>query len=393
MIIGNMTPRDFLRDYWQKKPLLIRQALADFRDPISPEELAGLACEQEVDSRLVFTRKQGWDLRSGPFEERDFVRLPEKDWTLLVQGVDQWFPKVRQLLALASFIPAWRVDDIMVSFAEAGGGVGPHFDYYDVFIVQGMGRRRWQLGQRCDGSTPLDTSSGMKILLDFEPTESFDLEPGDVLYIPPGVAHHGVSHDASLSYSIGFRAPSHAEMVVGFGDFLSDRLHQDQRYSDPDLRPATSPGEIPTAVGDYLRTSLLSLLDDPATLLQWFGSHMTQAAMPELICAPEQGADPDTLSTLLRDGVRLMRHPAARFAWTCQDDSLLCFAAGDCITLPHPSPALAALVEMLGNPHQALSLDDFVEDESCLRLISRLHDQGLLIDEDEDEGEEEGGDY
>ncbi len=187
----------FLSDYWQKKPFLFKQAFPSFTDPLSPEELAGLACEEEVESRLVRHKKGSWLLQNGPFSETEFTSLPETDWTLLVQAVDLWFTELQSLYSHFSFIPDWRFDDIMVSYATDQGGVGPHFDYYDVFIIQGMGNRRWQLGEHCNESTALQSSSELKILEHFSPHDEFLLETGDMLYIPPGHSHYGVSLGSS----------------------------------------------------------------------------------------------------------------------------------------------------------------------------------------------------
>src|SRR5688500_10960091 len=214
MNFGKLSIAQFLRDYWQKKPLLIRNGFPDFVDPISPEELAGLACEDDVEARLVFTRKNTWKLDTGPFSERHFTTLPSRNWTLLVQAVDQWVPEVKAMLEHVNFIPSWRVDDVMVSYATPNGGVGPHFDYYDVFLVQGQGSRLWKTGQRCTSLDISRTSSGLKLLADFHTEQEWLLETGDVLYVPPGVAHWGTSRDNSLCYSLGFRAPSVGEMVL-----------------------------------------------------------------------------------------------------------------------------------------------------------------------------------
>src|SRR5690606_1072476 len=185
-------------------------------DPLSPEELAGLACESFVESRLVSRSNDDWRMRNGPFRERDFLKLPERDWTLLVQAVDQWLPEVRKLLRHVDFLPSWRVDDVMISYATPGGGVGPHFDYYDVFLVQGLGSRVWKLGQWCTAADELRSESGLKLLRHFETRAEYTLHPGDVLYVPPGLAHWGTSIDNSLCYSLGFRAPSVAELLMDY---------------------------------------------------------------------------------------------------------------------------------------------------------------------------------
>ena len=202
-MLGDLSADAFLQRYWQQKPLLIRHALANYRSPISGDELAGLALESEVESRLVESQGGDWTLKHGPFTEEDFLGLPEEDWTLLVQGVDLWVPEVQALLSQFAFLPPWRLDDVMVSFACPGGSVGPHFDQYDVFLLQVEGQRRWQIGAACSSETPMRDDSPLRILKEFEAEEEWVLEPGDMLYLPPGVAHWGVAETECLTFSIG----------------------------------------------------------------------------------------------------------------------------------------------------------------------------------------------
>jgi 50S ribosomal protein L16 3-hydroxylase len=229
MHFANFSAESFLREYWQRKPLLIKGALPAFTDPLSPEELAGLACEDGVESRLVFTRGGKYRMTQSPFQESDFTSLPRKNWTLLVQAVDHYVPQVKALLQCVNFLPSWRVDDVMISYAAPGGGVGPHFDYYDVFLVQGQGRRTWRLGQRCNVDDTLLTASGLKLLREFHTSAEYSLEPGDVLYVPPGLAHWGIAENDSLCYSLGFRAPAVSDMLLDFTDQLADTLPPDHR--------------------------------------------------------------------------------------------------------------------------------------------------------------------
>ena len=194
-LLGGLTAREFLRDYWQRKPLLIRQAIPDFQNPLEPDELAGLSLEEEIESRLIIGQDRTWELRRGPLPEDTFAGLPERDWTLLVQSVDQFVPEVDEVLEPFRFLPSWRVDDVMISYAAPGGGVGPHYDHYDVFLLQGHGRRRWRIGQPCTADSPLIDGLELKILADFQQTDEWVLEPGDMLYLPPGIAHYGIAED------------------------------------------------------------------------------------------------------------------------------------------------------------------------------------------------------
>ena len=275
-ILGHLTPDQFLQEYWQKKPLLIRQAYPDYTPPISGDELAGLALEEEVESRIVL--EQGatpWELRNGPFSADDFAKLPDRHWTLLVQAVDHWVPELHALLADFSFLPSWRLDDIMVSYAVDGGNTGPHYDQYDVFLLQASGKRHWQVGPVYDSSAPRLDDTPLNILSEFDSLQEHLLEPGDMLYLPPGVGHHGVAVGDCLTISIGFRAPSHKEILVHFTDFLSDRLPEHLRYADTGLTPPQDNNEIDEASLDRLQSILGQHLQNRELLGQWFGEMMT----------------------------------------------------------------------------------------------------------------------
>jgi 50S ribosomal protein L16 3-hydroxylase len=279
-VLGHIDPEEFLRDYWQKKPLLIRNGIADFEPPIDGDELAGLALEAEVESRLVIG--SDWQLENGPFTEQRFHSLPPSHWTLLVQAVDLWVPEVAAILERFDFIPPWRLDDIMVSYAEDGGSVGPHFDYYDVFLLQGVGQRRWQIGQACDHQSPLLDSTDLKILSDFRATDEWLLNCGDILYIPPRIAHHGVAVGECTTFSLGFRAPAATEMLDDLATELLSRGPAPSYLTDPPLTPAMANNHIPAAYIGQIRSLLLELLDDDQMLAEWFAQYMTEPKYPML---------------------------------------------------------------------------------------------------------------
>ena len=280
-MLGDLSADAFLRRYWQQEPLLIRKALANYQSPISADELAGLALESEVESRLVEYQGRDWTLKHGPFTEEDFLSLPEKDWTLLVQGVDLWVPEVQALLSQFAFLPPWRLDDVMVSFACPGGSVGPHFDQYDVFLLQVEGQRRWQIGGRCSSETPMRDDSPLRILKEFEADEEWLLEPGDMLYLPPGVAHWGVAETECLTYSIGFRSPSIADML---GDLSVELMTQgyDAHYRDPALTPNMASLNIDQAFIDQAKRQLWQAINDDDLISDWFARFMTATKYPEL---------------------------------------------------------------------------------------------------------------
>ena len=287
--LGDVTPEQFLADYWQQRPLLVRGALADYASPIDGDELAGLALEHEVESRLVTVgdTAQPWRLRFGPFAAEDFAQLPNRDWTLLVQAVDLWCPELAGLYDRFDFLPRWRTDDIMVSYASPGGSVGPHFDQYDVFLVQVEGHRRWQVSTVCDASTPLLAGTELQIIEDFQPIDEWLLAPGDLLYLPPGVGHWGIAEEACMTFSIGFRSPSLSDMLADLAAELSAQGF-DRHYRDPAPMPALGENEIAPLFVQHAKRQLLDLLDNDALIADWFARFMTAPKYPDLLWASEE---------------------------------------------------------------------------------------------------------
>ena len=283
-VLGDLTPERFLADYWQRRPLLVRGSLLDYVPPLSADELAGLALDEDVESRLVTTgdADQPWQVRFGPFVSEDFAQLPDRDWTLLVQAVDLWCPEVAELYAQFDFLPRWRTDDIMVSYAAPGGGVGPHFDQYDVFLLQVEGHRRWQIGDVCDASTPLLSGTELQIIDNFKPTEDWLLGPGDMLYLPPGIGHWGVAEDACMTFSIGFRSPLLSDMLADLAVELSAQ-GLDRHYRDPTLRPAMAQTQIDPVFVAHAKSQLLKLLDHDELVADWFARYMTAPKYADLL--------------------------------------------------------------------------------------------------------------
>lgn len=282
-VLGGLAPADFFADYWQRKPLLVRHALPGYTSPVSADELAGLALEEDVESRLVL--EQGvsgpWELRHGPFQNDDFRQLPENAWTLLVQGVDLWVPQVAEVLDHFDFLPRWRLDDVMISYAAAQGSVGPHFDQYDVFLLQVEGTRRWQVGGACDSSSSVLTNTDLSILANFNAEQNWLLEPGDMLYVPPGIAHWGVAETPGLTFSIGFRSPNLADML---GELAMDIGEQPDtpRYVDPPLDVTMARDEIDAAFVTQAKQQLSALLEDEALIADWLARYMTSPKYPGL---------------------------------------------------------------------------------------------------------------
>ena len=375
-LLSGITAREFLRDYWQKKPLLIRQAIPDFESPIDADELAGLALEEEVESRLVIEHgERPWELRRGPFTEDTFSTLPEREWTLLVQAVDQFVPEVAELLEQFRFLPSWRIDDVMISFAAPGGSVGPHFDNYDVFLLQAHGKRNWKIGQMCSSESPMLQHADLRILAEFEESAEWVLEPGDMLYLPPRLAHFGIAEDDCMTYSVGFRAPSAAEVLTHFTDFLAQYLTDEERYTDADAQPVSDPHQIQSDALDRLKSLLAEHMSDERMLLTWFGQFMTEPRYPELI-AGEELIEEDFISSL-QDGAILVRNPSARMAWSEVDDDVLLFASGQSRYLPGKLRELLKLVCSADALHSD-NLGEWLADEDGRDLLCELVKQGSL---------------
>lgn len=354
-----MPPHLFLRDYWQKRPLLVRGAFPGFESPITPEDLAGLACEEAALSRVVLhdRKRDRWELRNGPFAEEAFPKLPKKDWTLLVQDVDKWDMDVRSLLSAFRFLPTWRLDDIMVSFAAPGGSVGAHVDQYDVFLLQAHGHRRWQIDSRPGAPTAFRDDAELKLLREFTPDHDWVLAPGDMLYLPPGVPHHGVAEDACLTFSIGMRAPSQAELLLDFAEELAASLPEQSRYADPDLALPDDPSEIDEAAFARVRAALASLQAlDETTMRRWFGRFITQYRSAGELAAPARAPSLQATEDALAKGGRLLRHPHARHAWAREGQRARLHANGLAYAMGLASARLLAGAEVLDHPALA-SLD------------------------------------
>ena len=354
-----MPAAKFLRDYWQKKPLLIRGAFPDFVSPIEPEDLAGLACEEMALSRIVShdRTRDAWTLRTGPFTEEEFPGMPDHDWTLLVQDVDKWDVDVRRLLKRFDFLPRWRIDDVMVSFAATGGSVGAHVDQYDVFLLQSQGQRRWQIDASANPPREFRDDVELKLLREFSPSHDWVLEPGDMLYLPPGVPHHGVAVNPCLTLSVGMRAPSSAELVSDYLDNLIAEADESMRYHDPDLLPAKDPNEIDAAAMARAVEALNTLrLNDPDKLGDWFGRFITTYRAGGEVAAGGELRSRIEIEWDLQQGAVLQRHPFSRLAWRRSGRKATLFCCGLEFSLPvKDAQALAAADLLDGGAYASLS--------------------------------------
>jgi 50S ribosomal protein L16 3-hydroxylase len=375
-ILGELDSQTFIARYWQKEPLLLRGALESVSDRVDGDTLAGLACEPLVDSRLVIAsaETQDWHCEHGPFEETRFAQLPAGGWTLLVQAVDQWIPEIAALLDHFDFLPRWRIDDIMVSFATDGGGVGPHFDYYDVFLLQLDGTRRWQVGQRCDGQSPLRDHPDLKLLKDFDVRDEWLLEAGDMLYLPPGVAHWGTAAGGNcITASIGFRAPSQPEVIQGAVEQMLLRFGEHQRFVDVPASVDADPFRINEAALESARSLWPgeSLTESEDVLATAFGRLVTEPRTPALI-GPEENLDAQALRVLVTgsEPLEFDHHPASRFAYRLAEEAAVLFVDGEAFSVT-ASVAKGVCHGRLG--------PDVRADEDTQALLADLIQSGSLI--------------
>jgi 50S ribosomal protein L16 3-hydroxylase len=303
-LLGGLSPREFLARHWQRKPLLVRGALPRFADPVRLPELLALARRDDVESRLVTRAGARWSLEHGPFTRARLAALPARDWTVLVQGLDHVVPAAKRLLARFAFVPWVRLDDVMVSYAAPRGGVGPHVDSYDVFLVQGMGRRRWRISRQ--GDLPVDARAPLKVLRGFRAEQEWVLEPGDMLYLPPGVVHDGVALEACMTYSVGFRAPAANELAREFLAWLQERVDLAGMYRDPGIAPASHPGRIPEDMVERIATMLGAIRWRREDVARFVGSWLSEPKAHVMFEPPTRPLTRDAfVRALTRRGARL----------------------------------------------------------------------------------------
>jgi len=353
----------FLDNYWQKKPLLIRQAFVQFDSPISPDELAGLAIEPDTTPRLVLQAEDGsYHLEHGPFAESRFTDLTDNNWSLLVTDVEKYLPDLSTYLKPFTFLPSWRIDDLMISYAPAGASVGAHVDQYDVFLLQASGSRQWQIDASDYPDLALQTESDLKLVANFNATDTYVLAPGDMLYLPPGVPHHGIADsDNCTTWSIGFRAPTDAEIAMGFAEMLSTSL-AGSRYNDPSLTIAT-PGEISQAVLDVFGARWRSMSQ--------LSKEQLQAFTGMLLTAPANKEHREFYELSDAKNGCWSKHPFSRAAFTGEGETVILYA--DAVTYPQCSRAFAQIV---CSGDDIVSADLSADDKN---VLVQLIDAGVLV--------------
>ena len=358
-LLGGLTAGAFLHRHWQREALLVREAVHGFAGLHSRTALITLACRDDVESRLIVREGGRYSLAHGPFRRADFRSLPARDWTLLVQGVNLHDDATDSLMRAFSFMPYARLDDVMVSYAAPGGGVGPHFDAYDVFLLQGFGRRRWRYGRQHD--LTLVPGMPVKILRRFEPTDDAVLGPGDMLYLPPEIAHDGIAVDACTTYSIGFRAAAYKELAQHFLDALRDRIALPGRYADPGLHATRTPARIDPAMTRTIAVALAGIRWKPQDVRSFVGAFLSEPKATVQFSRPARRSSAAFDKAAADRGVALDRRTQLLY-----DDNAF-YVNGEPLRLPVPG---AATLRALANT-RVLSAAEYRAAPRALRALLR----------------------
>ncbi len=367
-LLDGLTPAGFMARHWQKEALLVRAALPDFAGIFTLRELKALAARDDVESRLIVRAGKRWSMSHGPFGKAHWKALPERNWTLLVQGVNLHSDAADALLRKFAFLPYARLDDLMVSYAAPGGGVGPHFDSYDVFLLQGFGRRRWRYGMQDD--LTLRPRLPVRILRNFKPQLDSMLAPGDMLYLPPAYAHDGIAIDACTTYSIGFRAATHTELAQSFLDWLRDRVELPGRYVDPDARAASEPARVGATMQRRAVATLAALRWDRVGVARFLGTMLSEPK-PEVVFEPPPRpfARAAFAAALVRQGLYLDR----RTQWLYDDEAI--YVNGDA----HPWPRRDhAKLKLLANTRQLGATSAAALGAATVNFLHEAYRHGFL---------------
>lgn len=375
-VLGGITAEQFLREYWQKKPLLVRNALPEIINILEPNDVMELALEEHVTARLIKQKDKDpnqWTVKSSPLIKGDFQKMP-KLWTLLVQAIDHYSFDLAELWKKFPFIPQWRRDDIMVSYAPKGGSVGKHFDFYDVFLVQGYGHRRWQLGQMCDANTEFVAGQPLKLLPEMQVDFDEVLAPGDLLYVPPGLSHYGVAEDDCLTFSFGFRMPNMADVMDRVSDKFADNTFLKNPLIDIERQQANPIGQITKSELDYLKILLLERLQNSSELDNAIISLMSEPKYPDNIPEPDE-IEADDLREILDTGYEILLEPASRLLYAEQDQELLFWANGEQLCISEDS---SHLLKQIANG-QVLAFDQHFNHDEVLADFAQLMNDSILM--------------
>ncbi|EKU40293.1 MULTISPECIES: cupin domain-containing protein [Acinetobacter] len=375
-VLGDITAEQFLAEYWQKKPLLVRNGLPEIVGLLEPQDVQELALEEHASARLIRQKDRNpneWHVKSSPLTKGDFQKLP-KLWTLLVQAVDHYSFDLSELWKKFPFIPQWRRDDIMVSYASKGGSVGKHFDFYDVFLVQGHGHRRWQLGQMCDVNTAFVPNQPLKLLPEIDVQFDEILAPGDLLYVPPGMAHYGVAEDDCLTFSFGFRMPNVAGMMERISDQFSANTLLQNPVVDVARKQTSQIGEINTTELSYLKDLVLAQLKDSSALDAAIMSYMSEPKYPDNIPEADE-IEGDDLKEILHEGYEVLLEPASRLLYTEQNGTLNFWGNGESLFI---AESFEQKLKAIANG-ESLPFDSQFNDDEILENVAHLLNESILM--------------
>ncbi|WP_290013073.1 cupin domain-containing protein [Acinetobacter pittii] len=375
-VLGGITAEQFLAEYWQKKPLLVRNGLPEIIGLLQPQDVQELALEEHASARLIRQKDKNpneWHVKSSPLTKGDFQKLP-KLWSILVQAVDHYSFDLSELWKKFPFIPQWRRDDIMVSYAPKGGSVGKHFDFYDVFLVQGHGHRRWQLGQMCDANTAFVPNQPLKLLPEIDVQFDEVLAPGDLLYVPPGMAHYGVAEDDCLTFSFGFRMPNVAGMMERISDQFSANILLQNPVVDIARKQMSQIGEINSTELSYLKDLVLAQLQDSTALDAAIMSYMSEPKYPDNIPEPDE-IEADDLQEILHEGYEVLLEPASRLLYTESDRILSFWGNGGALCIAETfAPKLKAIAD-----GESLAFDSEFNELEILENVAYLLNESILM--------------
>jgi 50S ribosomal protein L16 3-hydroxylase len=381
-VLGKISQKEFLSKYWQKKPVLLRGALKPFPEIITPDEVAGLSCDSRVESRLILEKggKTPWELSRGPFKPSLFSKLPKSHWTILVNGVDRFVPGVQGLLDHFSFIPFWRIDDVMISVAYDKGNVGAHVDNYDVFLVQGAGTREWLIEDKPNFKDEFVPGLPIRLLKKFKPTHRWVLEPGDILYLPPRFPHHGIAKgDRCMTISVGFRAPSMQEIIHGVTNNVLEHIDEGLRYSDPDLKPQ-APGEISQASISKMKAIIRERLLADDRIEDWLGRYVSETYPDVKLSRARKPLSGVSVRSRVSRSDRVVRAEGARFAFIAKrsKNGIAFFADSERHELEGKAAELGKLLaNSISLPARVVT--KHLSDSKACNLLAALLQRGLVV--------------
>lgn len=376
-VLGGITAEQFLAEYWQKKPLLVRNAIPEIANILEPNDVLELALDENVTARLIKQKDRDpnqWSVKSSPLLKADFQKMP-KLWTLLVQAIDHYSFDLAAMWKKFPFIPQWRRDDIMVSYAPQGGSVGKHFDFYDVFLVQGYGHRRWQLGQMCDAETDFVVGQPLKLLPEMEVNFDEVLAPGDLLYVPPGLSHYGVAEDDCLTYSFGFRMPNVSDMMDRVGDKFSDNEALRNPLTDIIRDQVSKAGEVTGNELEYLKAKIMEQLHNSNVLEDAIMSLMSEPKYPENIPEADEIGTGDLMEAI-DQGYRIMLEPASRLLYTEEDGEIMFWANGEGICI---SEQFTQSLKQIADGQDILFDENFADEDILEDMAALLNDSVIML--------------